>query len=127
MFLGSSMTYAIISAVPTGDTPSGWVAKLIIVINQEQYPIPADIGYTNESRAKVYTTSTDGIIYKSVSESVTLKDFFNAWGKTFNSTCILDYCNTNTSSMAMFVNNKMNTDYELYIIKNNDVIVIDYR
>jgi len=127
MFLGSSMTYAIISAFPSENTVSGWRAQLFIVIFGEQYPIPADIGYTNESQAKVYTTSTDGILYKSISESVTLKDFFDVWGKNFNSTCILDYCNTNTSSMVMFVNGKGNFDYEYYIIQNNDIIVIDYR
>jgi len=127
MFLGSSMTYAIISAFPSENTVSGWRAQLVIVIFGEQYPIPTDIGYTNESQAKVYTTSTDGILYKSVKEDVTLKDFFGVWGKNFNSTCILDYCNTNTSSMVMFVNGKGNSDYEYYIIQNNDIIVIDYR
>lgn len=106
MFLGSSITYAIISAFPAENASSVWKAQLVIVLNGEQYPIPADIGYTNESKAKVYTTSVDGILYKSVSGDVTLKDFFNAWGKTFNDTCILDYCNTNTSSMVMFVNEK---------------------
>lgn len=127
MFLGSSITYAIISAFPNENTVSGWGAQLVIVIFGEQYPIPAEIGYTNESKAKVYTTSTDGILYKSISEDVTLKDFFDAWNKTLNSTCILDYCNTNTSSMVMYVNGKGNFDYEYYIIKNNDIIVIDYR
>ena len=127
MFLGSSITYAIISALPQQNTVSGWMAQLVIVIYGEQYPIPADIGYTNESQAKVYTTSTDGILYKSVNGDVTLKDFFDTWGKNFNSTCILDYCDTNTSSMVMFVNGKLNSDYEYYIIQNRDVIVIDYR
>jgi len=127
MFLGSSMTYAIISAFPNENTVSGWRAQLVIVIFGDLYPIPTDIGYTNESKAKVYTTAPDGILYKSVDEGVTLKDFFNVWGKNFNSTCILDYCNTNTSSMVMFVNSKESSDYEYYIIQNNDVIVIDYR
>jgi len=128
MFLGSSMTYAIISAFPNENTVLGWRALLVIVIYGEQYSIPADIGIiNNESKAKVYTTSTDGILYKSVDEDVTLKDFFDVWGKNFNSTCILDYCNTNTSSMVMFVNGKQNSDYEYYIIQNKDVIVIDYR
>jgi hypothetical protein len=126
-FLGSSITYAIISAFPGENTVSGWRAQLVIIMFGEQYPIPAEIGYTNESKAKVYTTSTDGILYKSISEDVTLKDFFDTWNKTFNSTCILDYCNTNTSSMVMYVNERENFDYEYYIIKNNDIIVIDYR
>ncbi len=126
-FLGSSITYAIISAFPGENTVSGWRAQLVIIKFRDQYPIPAEIGYTNESKAKVYTKSTDGILYKSISEDVTLKDFFDTWNKTFNSTCILDYCNTNTSSMVMYVNERENFDYEYYIIKNNDIIVIDYR
>jgi len=127
MFLGSSLTFAIISAFPNEQNITGWRARVVIVIFQELYPIPADMGVTNETKAKVYTISTDGIISKSVAEDVTLKDFFEVWGQTFNSTCILDYCNTNTSSMVMYVNGKENTDYELYTIKNNDVIIIDYR
>jgi len=128
MFLGSSITYAIISAFPQENTVSGWAAQLFIVIYGEQYPISADIGIVgNETVGKIYTTSTDGILYKSVNEDVTLGDFFNEWNQTFNSTCILSYCNTNTSSMVMFVNGKQNSEYEYYIIQNRDVIVIDYR
>ena len=133
MFLGSSLTYAIISAFPSGQANnSSWVARIVIVINGESYPIPADIGFiNNETKAKVYTVDTEGTIMKSVSEDVTLKDFFIVWNQTFNSTCILDYCNTNSSSMKMYVyqgNNKVeNSEYELYTIKNNDVIIIDYR
>jgi hypothetical protein len=131
MFLGSSLTYAIMFAFPSESNTAGWRARIIIVINGEQHPISADVGVTNETKAKVYTGNTDGVISKSVSEDVTLKDFFDVWNKTFNSNCILDYCNTNTSSMKMYLweNNNWveNSDYELYTIKNNDVIMIDYR
>ena len=134
MFLGSSLTFAIISAFPSGQNTEGWKARIIIVINGEQYPIPADVGIiNNETKAKVFTLNSEGIISKSVNEDVTLKDFFDVWNQTFNSNCILEYCNTNTSSMKMYLwdysNSKWveNSDYELYIIKNNDVILIDYR
>jgi hypothetical protein len=128
IFLGSSLTFAIISAFPNETNAAGWRARIVIAIFGESYPIPGDVGIiNNETKAKVFTISTDGIVSKGVSEDVTLKDFFDVWDKTFNSTCILDYCNTNTSSMVMYVNGKENTDYELYTIKNNDVIIIDYR
>jgi hypothetical protein len=127
MFLGSSLTYAIISAIPSGNTSTEWLARLVIVINGDQYPIPADIGFSNESTSKLYTTTTDGLLHKGVDGDVVLKDFFETWGKNFNSTCILDYCNTNTSSMVMFVNNKENLEYENYVVQNNDIIIIDYR
>lgn len=128
MFLGSSLTYAIISAIPNEQNNTAeWKARIIIYINGETYPIPVDIGGDNETTSKIFTGNTNGIIYKRVSDDVTLKDFFDAWGQNFNSTCILEYCNTNTSSMAMFVNRKESSDFELYTIKNNDVIEIDYR
>jgi hypothetical protein len=130
-FLGSSVTYAIISAIPSGDTSSGWMAQLVILVpgyEQQGYPIPADIGYVgNQSTANVFTRSTDGILYKSTIDDVTIKDFFEVWGKTFNSTCILDYCNTNNSYVTMFVNKKINQQFENYVIQDRDQIIIYYK
>ena len=51
----------------------------------------------------------------------------DVWEETFNSTCIMDYCNIENKSIQMFVNNVVNADYELYRIKNRDDIIIDYR
>jgi len=128
IFIGSTAAFSIISAFNTGNAPTGWSAQVAIVLYGEMYPIPADLGIiNNETAAKIYTGDSDGIIHKSVSENVTLKDFFAVWNQTFNSTCILSYCNTNTSSMKMFVNGKLNTAYELYVIQDRDVIIIDYR
>lgn len=128
IFLGSSLTFAIISAFPSEQSNTSWVARIVIYINGEIYPIPSDIGIVNnETKAKVYTGNSDGFIFKTVSDDVTLKDFFDIWGKTFNSTCILDYCNTNTSSVVMYVNRVVNPDFELYKIQNNNLIEIDYR
>jgi hypothetical protein len=107
---------------------------LIIVINGDQYPIPSDVGIVgNETTGKVFTGNTNGVIYKTVSGDVTLKDFFDTWDQTFNNTCIMSYCNTNTSSVKIYVwqasGSKWaaNNDYELYTIQNLDNILIDYR
>lgn len=133
MFLGSSVTYALISAIPTGTAPTGWRALLVIQVNEEQELIPAGVGISgNETTGKLYTISNDGILYKSVSGDVTLKDFFDEWNKTFNIDCVLTYCNTNTSSVAMFVGTNSNDlqknyDYQNYVIQNGNVILIDYR
>ncbi|MFH1229746.1 MAG: hypothetical protein V1678_04970 [Candidatus Aenigmatarchaeota archaeon] len=127
-FLISGFAYAIISAVPSGTGSTGWAAILVILVDGEQYPIPAETGYVNnETFSKLYTISTDGVLYKGVEGDVMLGEFFKAWNKTFNSTCVLDYCNTNTSSMMMFVNGRQNLDYEYYIVKSQDQIIIDYR
>jgi hypothetical protein len=135
MMLGSSFTYALISAIPSESTANGqWVAKIIINVNEEQQTIPADIGYlSNSSVDKVYTLSTDGIIYKNTDADVTVKDFFDVWNQTFNSTCILDSCIIdNTTSIVMYVSKDgsnwvKNDQMENYVIQNRDVILIDYR
>ncbi len=127
-FLGSSVTYAIMSAIPSqNQIQANWRAKLAIVIYGELYPIPADVGVTNETRSKLFTINSDGIIYKTGEESATLGEFFEIWGENFNSTCILDYCNNENHSMRMYVNNVENFQYENYVIKNGDFILIDYR
>lgn len=135
VLLGSTAAFSLLSAFQNENQNSAdWYAQIAIVISGNQYPIPADIGIVNnQTTAKVYTGNTNGVIYKSVSGDVALKDFFDAWNKTFNNICILEYCNTNTSSMKMYVwdysNSKWveNSYYELYTIKNKDVIMIDYR
>jgi hypothetical protein len=126
-FLGSSLTYAFISAFPTQQQEEFWAARLSIVIFNGLEQIPAGVGVTNETREKLYTLNFDNIIYKDTDEDVKLRDFFKIWGENFNSTCILDYCNNGNYSMRMYVNNVENFDYELYVIKNRDDIIIDYR
>jgi hypothetical protein len=129
IFLGSTAAFSLLSAFRNEQQNiEGWRARIAIVIFEEVYPIPANIGIVdNETKAKVFTTDSNGFISKSVSEDITLKDFFDIWGQNFNSTCILDYCNSGNNSMVMYVNGNENSDYELYAIKNNDMIVIDYR
>jgi hypothetical protein len=128
VFLGSSLTYAVISTVPEqNQVQSDWRAMLIITIFNEQYPIPAGIGTNNQTYSKLFTINSNGIVYKTGDDSATVGEFFTIWGESFNSTCILSYCNTENNSMRMYVNNKENFDYDLYTINNNDVIWIDYR
>ena len=105
-----------------------WAAGISVVIFGSQQYIPSGIGINDDNTYdKIYTLSNDNIIYKSTEDSVMVKDFFEVWGENFNSTCVMDYCNNNESSMVMYVNGVMNTNYELYTIQNRDVIIIDYR
>jgi hypothetical protein len=126
-FLASIITGAISFVLPSENQQEVWVARLSIVVFNELQYIPAEVGVTNETREKLFTLNTDNLIYKVTDEDVTLKDFFDIWGETFNSTCILDYCNNENHSMVMYVNRARNTDYELYKINNRDEIIIDYR
>ena len=131
-FLGSSITYAFISAFPSANqVQANWAAQLVITIFNEQQIIPADIGFTNETKASLFTINSDGIIYKTGTENATLGSFFKTWGQNFNSTCVLDYCNNQNNTMMMFLRSGnswiANSEYGNYVIKNGDVIWIDYR
>jgi len=128
VLVGSSSIGVFIYAVPSeNQVQTDWRALLSIRISNEEYPIPAGIGYTNTSRAKFFTINTDNIIYKTGTDDAKLVEFFNIWNETFNSTCIISYCNTNTSTIRMYVNNVESYLYENYVIKNGDFIIIDYR
>jgi hypothetical protein len=126
-FLASIITTALSFVIPTENQQDVWVARISIVIFNELQYIPAEVGVMNETREKLFTLNSDNIIYKVTDENVNLKDFFDIWGETFNSTCILDYCNNENHSMVMYVNNVLNTDYQYYVIQNMDDIIIDYR
>ena len=130
-FAGSIITTAI-AMFPSNSSQntvqSNWRAAINIVIDNQLYTIPAGVGVSqNQTTAKLFTINNDGIIYKTGEDDATLGDFFSIMGANFNETCILDFCNTNTSSMRMYVNNVENFDYELYTIQNGDSILIDYR
>jgi hypothetical protein len=125
MFGGSSLAYAVISAIPK-DSTSTWAAHLSIVILDQEYTVPM-VGFSNnQPTARVFTADESGILYKSVNAPVTLGDFFGEWNETFDSTCIFDHCNTNSSTVTMFVNGKVNDQFQNYIVQSGDYISIVY-
>ena len=127
-FLGSGLISAFLYANPSqNQVQANWGARLAIVVFNDMQHIPAGVGVTNETTDKLFTLNSDGIIYKTGEESATLGEFFEIWGENFNSSCILEYCNNENNSMRMYVNNVEIFQYEVYIIKNNDFILIDYR
>ena len=127
-FLASIATTAISFIFPNENQGNqNWIARVTVLIFGEVHNIPAGLGVTDDSLAKVYTLDSNNIIYKNTTGSVTINDLFKEWGQNFNSTCILDYCNNGNNSMIMYVNGVQNFDYELYSINNQDDIIIDYR
>lgn len=130
-FAGSIVSTAIAmfpSTSSSNTVQTDWMASINIVINNQFYTIPAGVGIMeNQTTARLFTLNSDGIVYKTGTSDATLGEFFSILGQNFNETCILEFCNTNTSSMRMYVNNAENFDYELYTIKNGDSILIDYR
>ncbi|MFH1473638.1 MAG: hypothetical protein ABIE55_01970 [Candidatus Aenigmatarchaeota archaeon] len=135
-FLASIITGAISFVLPSDNQQEVWAARLEIVVFNELQEIPAEIGVANETREKLFTLNNDNIIYKVVDEDVSLKEFFEIWGETFNSTCIMDHCNTENNTLKMYVCSNClevytdfveNKDYQFYRIKDRDIVRIDYR
>lgn len=58
--------------------------------------------------------------------TLTLGYFFEVWERSFNSTCILDRCNSGNESVKMFVNDKPNFDFQNYYMRDGDRILITY-
>jgi len=131
IFLGSGFTGIILSIIP-GGMGTSWRAGLFIIIHGEQIEIPAKIGFIDDAPSEgFYTLDDSSIIFKGTSEDLPLGDFFKTWGKIFNSTCIFEYCNNGNHSMKMYIirgDDKIeNFEYENYIVKDRDMILIDYR
>jgi hypothetical protein len=67
--------------------------------------------------------------------NATLGMFFESLGMKFNSTCFIlpeplngktDYCESDDKTMKFYVNNELNVEYEKYVIKERDRILISY-
>ncbi|HZX12002.1 MAG TPA: hypothetical protein VFE88_00900 [Candidatus Nanoarchaeia archaeon] len=119
--------------IPTGaaDLPAGpihWHPHLIIKINGQEQVIPANIGL-GQVHAPTHTHAPDGIIHlennKPTTKTLKLGYFFDVWGKTFSNECILDHC-TDKGTLKMFVNGNENLDFENYLLRDKDEILIEY-
>ena len=128
LFFGSIIAFALISAIPGGTNYVHWHAKLVILIDNQQIQIPAGVGLTGneEHPAVVHTHDIDNIMHKEGPDTLALGNFFEVWGKTFNSTCIFEFCNNEEKTVKMTVNGNPNTEFDKYIFRDQDVIVIDY-
>ena len=118
--------------VPSGEIH--WHPKLSIIIDGKKMDVSNSIGITPTKHSTTHTHDEgDGTIHienpnpKLNPETMSLGYFFNQWGKSFNKTCILDKCtNIDGGEIHMYVNDKENFDFENYIFKGDDNIVIEY-
>ena len=93
---------------------------LKIIVNGEEQPIPANIGIPNAACMRpVHTHDATGMIHIESVEirDFPLKDFFSVWGKDFR-----DF----GTEVSMTINGVENTDFENYIIRDKDEIVLTY-
>lgn len=104
-----------------------WHSDLTITILGEKQEIPIDVGL--DSVHKPIHTHEDKRVHMEFSDTVKESDialgqFFKNWGKTFNKDCIFDKCNGAEGQVRMVVNGKENSEFERYIMKDNDKIDI---
>lgn len=102
---------------------------LEISIDGVQQEIPKDIGIISSFCMRpLHTHDAAGIIHveSKIVHDFTLGDFFTIWDKTFNSSCIFDYC-TDKGNLTMDVNGVKNENYEKLILRDQDKIRIDYK
>lgn len=119
-----------------------WHPKLTIKINGERVPIPPDIGIrigrvvdphlSGMQMSPTHTHESDGTIHvenqnPSIKpETLTLGYFFYVWGKHLNSSCIFEYC-TDKGTLKIYVNEQENLEFENYLMKDKDDILIEYH
>lgn len=101
---------------------------LEISIDGIKQEIPKDIGVISFFCMRPLHTHDDaGIIHieSRIIRDFTLGDFFTIWDKTFNRSCIFDYC-SDKGNLTVYVNGIKNEDYETLILRDQDKIRIEY-
>ena len=101
---------------------------LKIIINEEEQIISPNIGIAPGIMRVAHTHDATGTIHVEAPcvRDVTLGNFFNIWGKEFNSQCIFDKC-TDKGELIMTVNGVSNNEFENLVLRDRDNIVIEYK
>ena len=105
-------------------------SDLEIKINGQNFPIPANIGISTGIMRPLHTHDSSGEIHIEgpYARDFSVGEFFQVWNKTFNSSCIFEYCTDyeNRSTLKMFVNGQENTQFENYIMREGSEILIEF-
>ena len=118
-----------------------WHPRLTIKIDDEIITVPTNIGISvgkivdtqlsDMRMSPTHTHETDGTIHlennnpSSKPETLTLGYFFYVWDKQFSSSCIFEYC-TDKGELKMYVNGEENLEFENYLMRDKDEILIEY-
>ncbi|MEK7138160.1 MAG: hypothetical protein AAB787_01495 [Patescibacteria group bacterium] len=110
-----------------------WHATLKILIDGQVVQIPSNIGLGTVHNP-IHTHEDDEVIHLEFSglvtdKNLTLGNFFDVWNEEFSSQCILDKCagSETGKTLIMTVNGTSNTEFENYMLKDGDEIVIKYE
>jgi len=105
-------------------------SDLEIKINNQGFPIPADIGIQTGVMRPLHTHDSTGEIHIEgpYARDFTIGEFFQVWNKTFNSTCIFENCvgTESNNTLKMSVNGQENFQFENYTMRDGDEIVIEF-
>ncbi len=105
-----------------------WHPHLEIIIDGKNIEIPGGLGL-GSVHDPVHTHDNTGEIHlefaKPIASKMVLGYFFKLWGKRFDKECIFDYC-TDKGTLKMSVNGNENYDFEDYLMRDGDQIVIEY-
>ena len=117
---------------PQGDivSQSGvhWHPELEIYVKEQKVDIPPNMGlgashkpvHTHDDVPKLHWEYEKGPVTK---EDAKLGNFFKTWNKPFSANELLD----NKGKVKMTVNGQENTEYENYVVKDGDKIVLRYE
>ncbi|MEK6843869.1 MAG: hypothetical protein AABX83_00425 [Nanoarchaeota archaeon] len=103
-------------------------SELRIVIDGEEQFIPANIGVLPGIMRPVHTHDATGEIHMEgpCQRDFKVGEFFQVWGKEFSSQCIFDKC-IDKGELKIIVNGIQNNEFENYIMRDDDNIVIEYK
>ncbi len=101
---------------------------LKIIINGKEELIPGNIGIASGLMRPIHTHDVPGELHVEgpCRRDFTLGDFFQIWGRQFNSQCIFNYC-TDKGTLTMYVNGIENAQFENLILKDGGNILIEYK
>jgi hypothetical protein len=133
-FVGWIITQTVLQPPdPNIIAPKGlhWHADLAITIKGQSIPIPSGIGM-GAVHADMHTHKVNDQVHVEMQrptrrDDVKLGRFFQIWGKTFTSSCILNSCNGSEGTVTLLMNGKPNTEFENYQIQDKDRIEIRYE
>lgn len=124
-------TVASVSNSEIPNTPIHWHPILTIKLDGQQQTIPSNLGLTG-AHQPIHTHDSTGVLHyennNPTLETMQLRYFFEkVWRKPFSNNCILNYCNNGSESVKMLVNGKENFEFEKYIPKDKDEILIEFN
>lgn len=103
--------------------------NLKIMIEAEQYPVPGDIGVSDDCMKPLHTHDTTGKLHVEYPEThdFTLKDFFAVWNKPFSKDQILGVQAGEGHVIVMTVDGQPSGEYENLVLKDNQQIIISFQ